>query len=115
MINPREALFRTSFELSKLSPLGWGGFQYYVELTGSKPGPINFAEEFIEGSVPAGIMAFAFLKIAQRLDKGLSEEERIIAEGYAYQVGALTGYMGMMIGGMVLHRILDVEDVKWGL
>lgn len=125
----KEEQFHSPFKLqltliNRLNFLGApalaGFWQYYTEthsITGLKPGPFNFIEEFTEGSLPAVLGGVAMLGLYRKfIDKiDIDPKTKTHAEVYVYGLGAVLGYMAMMeVLGDTIHQTLGVTDVKWG-
>ncbi|PIY71673.1 hypothetical protein COY87_04935 [Candidatus Roizmanbacteria bacterium CG_4_10_14_0_8_um_filter_33_9] len=92
-----------------------GFYQFYAETHGSKPGPFNLIEEFAEGSIPALMGGLAMLGLYSYLKRkaNLDHDTDTMGKCIAYGTGALIGYMGMVIVGILVHQTSGIADIKW--
>ena len=105
----------------------FGGAQYLVESAKINKGTavdkfplgwesINIAEEFLEGSIPAVIGAFAGKRVFELIcSKFLGDSVyNKHSERMFMLSGASMGYGVMMQLGYLLEQHLGIPDIKWG-
>jgi hypothetical protein len=83
-------------------PLGWESF--------------NVTEEFLEGSIPAVIGAFAGKKVFRLISSKFPEHfpYNKFGEVLFMLAGATGAYQVMVVAGFWIEQHLGIPDIKWG-